>query len=160
MYERNLPYGVLINDEWKKSEPPVYSTQIPHDTCIKRHDDVMSLYSVLQVNLEPCSFVPWPPWTLCGSTQRQLRSALWGCICLYRNPTDYELSGSNLSTLLSSVMDDETNHIHRDREVGGTSSPHTKATVSFPGSLFLVVLYRSDIWGFSSRMTMWLVIVR
>ena len=43
------------------------------------------------------------------AAQRALRLDL----CL-RNPTDYELSGLNLSTLLNSVMDDERNHMHRD----------------------------------------------
>jgi hypothetical protein len=30
------------------------------------------------------------------------------------SPSDYELSGSNPSTLMNSVMDDETKQVHRD----------------------------------------------
>jgi len=43
------------------------------------------------------------------ATQRALRLHLF-----LRSPSDYELSGSNLSTLLNSVVEDETNDLHKD----------------------------------------------
>jgi len=68
-----------------------------------------------------------------------------------RNPSVYELSGSNLSTLLNSVVDDETNHIHKDLRSGRyIISTYTKATVYFLGSLLSVLLYMCDIWEFST----------
>ena len=45
----------MVNE--RKSDHLLYSTQILQDTCVKRHDDVVYLYSVLQVNLELFSFV-------------------------------------------------------------------------------------------------------
>jgi hypothetical protein len=79
---------------------------------------------------------------VCGSTQRQLPRALWGCISLMKPDWLCELSGSNPSALVHSVMDDETNRTQRGWEVADTSSPpHIKARVYFSSSLFLVLDY-------------------
>jgi len=72
----------------------------------------MYLYSVLQINLEPCSFIRVCV-SVCVYRPRGSCSARFEVAFRWWSPTDYELSGSNLSALVNSVMDGETNQTHR-----------------------------------------------